>query len=1127
MDFGGWLRSLGLQQYEAVFRENAIDETVLPDLTDQDLEKLGVLLGHRRKLLRAIASLENTEKASSAIHTSAPPPATPISQDAAERRQITVMFSDLVGSTALSARMDLEDLREIISAYQKCTAEVVHRFGGFVAKYLGDGVLVYFGYPEAHEDDAERAVRAGLEVVAAVRDLKVYAALQTRVGIATGLVVVGDLVGSGEAQERGIVGETPNLAARLQGIAEPDTVVIGETTRRLLGNLFELKDFGARDLKGIAGPVRAWVALRASTVESRFEALHASGLTALVGREEEIELLLRRWSRAKSGDGQVVLLSGEAGIGKSRLTAALLEILASEPHTRLRYFCSPQHTDSAFYPIIGQMARAAELAHDDNAKAKLDKLDALLAQTSTSPEQAALFAEMLSLPNDRRYPSLDELTSEQRRQRTLEALRSQLEALAHQNPVLMIFEDAHWADPTTLEVFGRIVDRITTLCVLLILTFRPEFEPPWIGRPHVTALTLNRLAEREIGAIIDRVVGNKLLSADIRQDIIERSDGIPLFIEEMTKAVVEAASEGAADQTVAAMPSSSRAVPASLHASLMSRLDRLGAAKEVAQIGAAIGREFSHTLLAAVVRKPEAELGSALDRLIAAGLLFRQGVPPHATYLFKHALVQDAAYGTLLREPRRTLHARIADTLESQFVEIAENQPELLARHCTEAGLIEKAAGLWGKAGQRSLARSALIEAAEQLTRSLDQIATLPPTPALRRRQIQLRVALINPLIHVKGYAAAETRLAAERARQSIEQAEALGEPPEDPLLLFSALHSFWVMNYVAFDGDACCDLATHFMALAERQSAPVPLMVGHHLMGVSLTFTGALLEAQAHYNQAIALYDPDVHRAQAMRFGQDVGVAILTRRSFALWALGYPDAATADIAQALRYAREMGQAATTMYVLGTTSEVSLYCGNYAAATALIDELVALADEKSSLFWRAHGMLMRGWALALTGKAADAVQMVTSGFTAYRSTGANLLVPSLLSCLARAYSQLSLFDAAQQCILEAMTTIEGTKQRWCEADVHRMAGEIALMPPKRDVAKAEADFQHALAIARAQQAKSWELRAAMSMARLWQRDLGKRDEARDLLAPVYGWFTEGFNTRDLKEAKALLDDLSS
>ena len=822
-----WLEKLGMSEYAKPFAENRIDFSVLPDLTDQDLEKVGVLLGDRRKILRAIAEL-----AGAVIASPQPALAEPKTQDTAERRQVTVMFSDLVGSTALSARMDPEDLREVISAYQKCVAETVGRFDGFVAKYMGDGVLVYFGYPQAHEDDAERAVRAGLELIAAVAGLKTRAPLQTRVGIATGLVVVGDLIGSGEAQERGIVGETPNLAARLQSIAEPNMVVLAENTRRLLGNLFDLQDLGKKDLKGLAGPVRAWAALRASSAEGRFEALHTTGLSALVGREEELELLLRRWFRAKTGEGQVVLLSGEAGIGKSRLTAVLLERLAAEPHTRLRYFCSPSHTDSALYPIIGQAERAAGLAHDDKPQSRLDKLDAMLAQTSTSAQDAALFADMLSLPNDGRYPALD-LAPEQRRQRTLEALTAQLAGLARQQPVLMIVEDAHWIDPTSLEAFGRTVDRIKTLSVLLIVTFRPEFNAPWAGRSHVTSLTLNRLGERETAAIIARLVGNKELPADVMSEIIERTDGIPLFVEEMTKAVLEAETEGEARRTAGAVPSPALAVPASLHASLMARLDRLGPAKEVAQVGAAIGREFSHALLAAVVREPEAELGSALDRLIAAGLLFRQGVPPHATYLFKHALVQDAAYGTLLRKPRRTLHARIAGTLESQFAEIAERQPELLARHCTEAGQIEKAAGLWAKAGQRSPERSALVEAVEQLTRALDQIASLPATPALRREQIKLQVGLANALMHVKGYAAPDTKAAVERARMLMERAEAFGEPSEDPLLLFSVLYSIWAATLLAFNGDACRDLATNFLALAEKQRNIAALMIGHNVMGL------------------------------------------------------------------------------------------------------------------------------------------------------------------------------------------------------------------------------------------------------------------------------------------------------
>jgi predicted ATPase len=680
--------------------------------------------------------------------------------------------------------------------------------------------------------------------------------------------------------------------------------------------------------------------------------------------------------------------------------------------------------------------------------------------------------------------------------------------------------------PTSLEALGRTVDRVTALGVLLIITYRPEFEPPWVGRPDVTALTLNRLGQREIADLIGRVTGNKPLPASIRQDIIERTDGIPLFVEEMTKAVLEAGSESASKHTAAAVPSPALAVPASLHASLMARLDRLGSAKEVAQIGAVIGREFPHALIAAVARKELPQLRSALDRLIEAGLLFRQGVAPHATYLFKHALVQDVAYGTLLREPRRALHARIAETLESQFAEIAERQPELLARHCTEAGLIEKAVGLWGKAGQRSLERSALVEAVAQLAGALDQIATLPSTPALRREQIRLQVALIAPLMHVKGYAAPETKAAAERARVLIEQAEALGEPPEDPLLLFSVLYGLWVANYVAFNGDAMRDLASQFLVLAEKQGAKVPIMIGHRLMASSLMGTGDIVEGRKHYDRAMALYDPAENRSLATRFGQDLRVAILSFRSYALWMLGYPEAALADAREALKDAREIGHAATLMYALNQTTFTHIFCGNYATANAQLDEVVALADEKGALYWKALGIALQGWVLALSGKASDAVHVIASGITALRSTGATIFVPLYLSHLTRAYAELGQVDDAWRCIGEAITTIETTKERWLEAEVHRTAGEIALLSANRDAAKAEAYFERALAVARQQQAKSWELRAAMSLARLW-RDQGKVQQARELLAPVYGWFTEGFETRDLKEAKALLEELAS
>ena len=743
---------------------------------------------------------------------------------------------------------------------------------------MGDGVLVYFGYPHAHEDDAERAVRAGLELVAAVTALKSPVSLQTRIGIATGLVIVGDLIGSGAAQEQTVVGETPNLAARLQGIAEPNTVVIAEGTRRLLGNLFELEVLGAKDLKGIAGPLRAWVRC-----------------------------------------------------GPVRLKAAL-----------------------------------------------------------------------------RRYT---------------------------QSPVLMILEDAHWTDPTSLEAFGRVVECIRRLPVLLIVTFRPDFDVPWIGRPHVTFITINRLGERDIDAMIDGVVGNKSLPANIRHDIIERTDGIPLFVEEMTKAVLEAGSEDEAQRTAATVPSKALAVPASLHASLMARLDRLGPAKEVAQIGAVVGREFSHALLSAMARKQEADLGSALDRLVRAGLLFRQGAPPHETYLFKHALVQEAAYGTLLRELRRALHARIAETLEGRFADIAETQPELLARHCTEAGLIEKAAGLWHEAGQRSVARAALLEGTEQLKRAVDQITTLPPTPALRGKEIKTRYAFAN-----------------------------------------------------------------------------------------ALTLTGDFVDCKEQYDRALAIYDLAEHGPLTTRSGLDIGVALLSSRSLCLWGLGYPAASRSDAAHALKNARETGQTTTLMYALFYSGYDHFYCRNYPAANAQLDELIALADERGALIWKALGTAVLGSLFAVTGKASDAVRAITSAIISLRSTGTVLYEPFNLWHLAIAYADLGQLDDAGRCIDDAIEKAERSQEKWCEAEVHRIAGEIAIRSPQPDAAKAETYFERALAVARARRAKSWELRAAMSMARLW-RDQGKRDEARDLLAPVYGWFTEGFDTLDLKEAKALLNEL--
>jgi class 3 adenylate cyclase/tetratricopeptide (TPR) repeat protein len=1110
MDVAEWLRKLGLTRYEAIFRENEIDVEVLPELCEADLEKLEIPLGHRKRLLKAIAELAIPANASpTAISRPAP--------EAAERRQLTVMFCDLVGSTAISGRLDPEDMHAIIAAYHRSCAGLIMRNGGFVGKYMGDGVLAYFGYPQAHEHDAERAVRAGLAIVEAAPKLETSAGapLRVRVGIATGIVIVGDLMGSGAARERDVVGDTPNLAARLQGIAEPDSVVIAESTRRLLGDLFELADLGPRDIKGLAGPVRAYQALRERPQASRFEALHAGGLAALVGREEETELMLRRWAKAKAGEGQVVLLSGEAGIGKSRLTAAFSRRVAGERHLRRRYFCSPLHTSSPLHPIIGQLERLAGLAREDDARTKLDKLDALLALSSTPRQDAALLAEMLSLPNDGRFPASD-LAPPERRRKTLEALSRNIETISRDCPVLMVFEDAHWADPSSLEALSRLVDRVNCLRVLLFVTFRPEFVAPWVGRPHVTALAINRLAPREAGVLIERVAGGRPIAERVLRHIIERSDGIPLFVEEMTRAVLETEDEGSA------APSRAPAVPASLHASLMSRLDRLGSAKSVAQVGAAIGREFSHALLARVTGLDEPALAAALDRLIQSGLLSRRADPPKTSYLFKHALVQDAAYGSLLRAATRALHARIAEVLEREFTEIAESQPELLARHCAKAGHVEKSGHFWGVAGRRSLARSALVEAAAQLSRALEQIATLPGSPMLRREQIELQVALINALFHVKGYAAPETQGAVDRAKQLFEQAEARGEPPEDPLLLLSVLFAAGTANFVAFNGDILRAQAAEYMAHASKVGTATSLMLGHRGFGVASVWTGDFVEGRGHLDRAIAAYDPGPHRALSTRFGHDVKVAIHCHRSMALWLLGHPEAALADARQALADAREIAQASTTMNALCYTSFTHAFSGDYASAMAAVEELIALAEEKGATYWKTVGMMGRGRIFAMTGRAWDAVNMITAGMAASRSTGSELFVPTFLSQLAMAHADLGQAEEARLYIDEALTVVEATKERLWEAEVHRLAGEIARRAG--DLEKAGDHFGRALAVARAQRAKSWELRAATSLARLL-RDRGRRTEARDALAPVYDWFREGFDTRDLKEAKAALCEL--
>jgi class 3 adenylate cyclase/predicted ATPase len=1117
MDIGGWLRGLGLERYEQAFRENEIDLRVLPELTADDLKELGVAaIGHRRLLLKAIADLAAGARRAAVEEVPAASRANATAE--AERRQLTVMFCDLVGSTPLSTRFDPEDLREIVGAYHRCVTDTVGRFGGFVAKYMGDGVLIYFGYPEAHEDDAERAVRAGLAVIDAVGRLATQEPLNVRIGIATGLVVVGDLIGTGAAQERGVVGETPNLAARLQALARPGTLVVADSTRRQIGTLFEIEDLGPQPLAGFGEPQRAWRVVGESGVASRFEALR-SGITPLVGRDEELDLLLRRWQQAKSGEGHVVLVSGEPGIGKSRLTAALSQRIESEPHTRLRYFSSPHHQDSALYPFIGQLERAAGFARDDTNTTKLDKLEALLGDAA-EPGDLSLIAEMLSLSGGERFAPLD-LSPQRKKERTLAALLRQLQALARRQPVLMIVEDLHWIDPTSRELLDLTVEKITDLPVLLVATYRPEFQPPWVGGSQVTVIALNRLGRSEGARLVHQLAGNLgALPPDVVDEIVERTDGVPLFVEELTKAVVEAGTDrGYA--SISAVPPSSLAVPATLHASLLGRLDRLGpAAKNVAQVGAAIGRDFSYELLAAAAPLAEPELQEALRRLVEAGLVFQRGTPPTAEYLFKHALVQDTAYSTLLRGPRQALHRRIADALEQRFPALVEARPELVAHHYGEAGTADKAVPYWHRASKLSVTKSAMREAISQLRRGLSLLDELPESRERKQLELDIDVTLTSALIGGRGYADPEVATVLEKAQRLVIETAGLGTPQH-----FSVLYGLWGFYYVAGQPEAARAQAAEFLSLAQSGTASGPLLIGHRLLATVMMLCGDYREALPHIEKAALMYRPEEHREFAAGYSQDIGVSALVYSSWALWHCGYPEQATRAAQRALEYSRLFGHAYTLAYALWHIGMKAVFARRVAEAGACADEYVALANEHGFPLWAAYGLIIQGWVAAQNGDARNGIAVIREGLAQVDATGSRLFDHIHLALLAEALALAGKIDEGLAVLNEALANSAASGQKGADAELHRSRGELVRQLPGPDSSEAEGPFRTAIAIAREQGTRGYELRAATSLARLWYEQ-GRPDEARDLLAPVYGWFTEGFDTADLKEAKALLDQVA-
>jgi class 3 adenylate cyclase/tetratricopeptide (TPR) repeat protein len=1036
----------------------------------------------------------------------------PTEADTAERRQLTVMFCDLVGSTALSAKLDPEDLHGVIGAYHRCCTELVERNGGFVAKYMGDGVLAYFGYPEAHEDDAERAVRAALAVVEAAPKLVTAAGspLHVRIGIATGLVVVGDLIGSGEARERAVVGETPNLAGRLQGIAEPDGTVIADGTRRLLGDLFEFRDLGLKDLKGFPKSVRAWAALRESRVESRFEALHPSGVTSLVGREEECELLLRRWSRAKAGEGQVVLISGEPGIGKSRLTAELDERFSGEPYIRLRHFCSLQHRDSVLYPFIARLERVAGFEREDDAAARFDKLEALLAKSGeVSAERAGLFAELLGLAPKGRYPAAPE-DPQRRREMTLAALLEELAALSRQRLVLLVFEDAQWADSTSLELLDRMVELAPRLPVLMIVTFRPEFSPPWVGQAHVTWLSLNRLARRETAALVQGVTGGKSLPPETLDRIIQQTDGVPLFIEELTKSLLEG---GLLREEAGAY---ALAIPSSLQDALMARLDRLSGAKLVAQTAAIIGREFSYELLRAVTSISEDELRSALRRLAESELIFQRGDPPQARYAFKHALVQDAAYHSLLRANRSVQHRRVAEALETESPDTAEKQPELLAYHYTEAGLAEPAITYWRKAGQRAARRAANIEAIDHLRRGLAMLEILPDRAAQADEELTMLLALGPALMSTRTTAAPENQQVYDRA---LRLARDLGKVAE----LFATVRGLWQIATVRGNQQVARACTAELFSIARKENHAGYLLQAHHC-GWAELLVGRFNSAHEHVNAGLRLYDKNAHRDHAVLYGgHDPAVCGYVNDALLLQALGHPDHSLAQLETGLALARELQHPPTLIFALWYAAETYFLRRDPVRVATLVAEWLPTVSEFGSSLGVANATMMNGWAKVMVGDVEVGLAELRDGLDRWRPTGSKMWGSLRLGRAAATFIEAG--DAGQGAALltEAFEVKDGNGERWYEAELHRLQGlqasSGAPTPEAKDC------FETAINVARSQGARLFELRAAMALSRL-SCDPSERRRRKALLDSIHSGFTEGFDTPDLKEARSLLDELT-
>jgi class 3 adenylate cyclase/predicted ATPase len=1111
-----WLAKLGLEQYSSNFIDNDIDYQLLISLTNDDLKDIGVAsLGHRKRILDAIAAIDQQ---------TIKPNVDTAFRGEAERRQLTVMFCDLVNSTELSQRLDPEDLREVNRVYQDACKAGIERFEGYIARYMGDGVLAYFGYPQAHEDDAERAIRAGLMLVKTIKAIetpftsKSKEFLSVRVGIATGPVVVGDLIGEGASQESAVVGETPNLAARLEAIASTNAVVVSTTTRALAGGLFEYHDLGEHDLKGIENPVSVWRVDGEGKTVSRYHAKHSGFVSTLVGREEEFELLQRRWQKSCKGHGEVVLLCGEAGIGKSRLTQAIDEFSSTATNNILRYQCSPHYTNSSLFPVIAKLETYFNFGKEMSADEKLNTIESrLLTVGLVVEESAALISSLLSIPPGDRY-GVSSATPQQQKNQTLEVLSNHIFALSDRQPVLILFEDAHWADPTSLEFLDLIVRGLANRPVMLVINYRPEFQPAWIGEANVSVLSLNKLSLENCTPMIAGIAGGKSLPEQVIQQIMQRTDGVPLFVEELTKTITDSGFlketdegyllEGDLDQL---------AIPNTLHDSLMARLDRLGSAKELAQIGAVVGREFSYELIQAVYEQGMLSCDQALEKLLQAGLIFKRGNPPEATYTFKHALIQDAAYASLLKSSCKEIHLRIASKLIEKFPLVVETQPELIAHHYSEAMKYSEALGYWQRAARRAMERSANLGAIAYLNKAIAFFEYLPDSTAQQKFELELQILLMTASIAAIGYGAPETVRVMNRVN---ELAEIFPASP----LIYPALYSQWVLRIIRAEIAQARVVARKLLDLANQQVEVPPKIMGNRMFGISLMYEGDLKDSNPYVDKAIALYDHKEHTGLTYQFGQNPLCATYAHKAVLNQFQGNLDISMNCGEQTVEYARKIEHSNTIAYAIVYGVIVPSMCRrDIPRIETASRDLIDVSTEHNLPMWLGSAHSYRGWAMYHGGNREAGVAETRRGLDMYFGGGARLdqLLP--LAMLAEYEVSSGNHDAGLQIIDDAISQSENGGERCYLAELYRVKGTLFAENPDEN-GQTEQYFQKSLEIACEQGAKWWELRTRTSQLRLLQEQ-GRPEQGYQQLMELYQWFTSGFDLPDLIEAKELLEQL--